>query len=115
MLIRSHVNTCHVVASFHPIKTTAATSAGTREKTMWRSHARVAIPRVRWTRSGHDSLEWTYAQSLGGTRLGLLAARGSAIFPANVAAAHGLPHASGALTRPQPKVDRNVSCRHRRR
>ncbi len=90
MLSRSHANTCHAVASFHPIKTTVATSAGMREKTMWRSHARVAIPRVRWTRSGHDSLEENYTQSLGGTRLGLLAARGSAIFPANVAAAHGL-------------------------
>jgi hypothetical protein len=94
MLIRSHANTCHAVASFHPIKTTAATSAGTREKTMSRSPVPAAIPRVRWTRSGRDSLEYNCTPSLGGTGLGLLAARGSAIFPANVAA-QGLPHASG--------------------
>ncbi len=56
MLSRRRVNTCHAAASFHLIKTTAVSNAGTPEKTMWRSRARAAIPSVRLLRSGSQKI-----------------------------------------------------------
>ena len=59
ILNRRPANIRHAAASFHLTKTTAATSAGTREKTMWRSRALAAIPSVRWTRSRDNSPDRT--------------------------------------------------------
>jgi hypothetical protein len=47
MLSRRRANTCHAAVPFHPIKTIAATHAGTQGKTMWRSRVHATIRSAR--------------------------------------------------------------------